>query len=137
MEDQIGQDMYKVCERIYGRHPTGRASRREGDRPDLWERGNTRGTASHVSQHLHRVSSFSLKDRNEPGQGRFIALWLVDPLRRIVSTTNVPPQQFDWWTKAVFGTEAKTLGNIPPEVFQLLLERGAGRCVTSSEELLL
>lgn len=27
-----------------------------------------------------------------------MALWLVDPHRRILSTANVPPQQKDWWT---------------------------------------
>jgi hypothetical protein len=29
-----------------------------------------------------------------------LALWLVDPHERIVSTANVPPQQKDWWTEA-------------------------------------
>ncbi|KAJ3459762.1 hypothetical protein MRS44_015835 [Fusarium solani] len=46
----------------------------------------------------HRVSSFRLKDPTKPGHRRFIALWLIDPHRRIVSTANVPPQQKDWWT---------------------------------------
>lgn len=29
-----------------------------------------------------------------------MALWLVDPHERIVSTANVPPQQKDWWMEA-------------------------------------
>lgn len=45
----------------------------------------------------HRVSSFRLKDATKPGHRRFLALWLVDPHERIVSTANVPPQQPDWW----------------------------------------
>lgn len=45
----------------------------------------------------HRVSSFRLKDDTKPGHRRFLALWLVDPHERIVSTANVPPQQKDWW----------------------------------------
>ncbi|KAK3296371.1 uncharacterized protein B0H64DRAFT_424789 [Chaetomium fimeti] len=84
----------------------------------------------------HRVSSFSLQDRTKPGHRRFVALWLVDPLRRVVSTANVPPQQFNWWAEAVFGNEAKTAGEMPPEVFQLLLEKGADKAVKPSEELL-
>ncbi|KAF5652098.1 hypothetical protein F25303_3571 [Fusarium sp. NRRL 25303] len=46
----------------------------------------------------HRVSSFKLQDPTKPGHRRFIALWIVNPHRRILSTANVPPQQKDWWT---------------------------------------
>ncbi|KAF4990267.1 hypothetical protein FGRMN_8575 [Fusarium graminum] len=45
----------------------------------------------------HRVSAFRLQDPTKPGHRRFIALWLVDPHRRIISTANVPPQQKHWW----------------------------------------
>ncbi|KAK4074422.1 hypothetical protein Purlil1_12962 [Purpureocillium lilacinum] len=44
----------------------------------------------------HRVSSFRLQDPTKPGYRRFIALWLVDPHRRVISTANVPPQQEAW-----------------------------------------
>ncbi|KAJ5058413.1 hypothetical protein J3E72DRAFT_222606 [Bipolaris maydis] len=40
----------------------------------------------------HRVSSFKLIDPTKPGHCRFIALWLVDPARPIISTANIPPQ---------------------------------------------
>ncbi|KAH8880219.1 hypothetical protein GQ53DRAFT_704441 [Thozetella sp. PMI_491] len=73
----------------------------------------------------HQVSSFSLKDRTKPGHRCFIALWLVDPSQRIVSTANVPPQQLDWWAEATFGGphERTSLGDMPPEVIQLLVEK--------------
>ncbi|KAH6951398.1 hypothetical protein DER45DRAFT_587207 [Fusarium avenaceum] len=45
----------------------------------------------------HRVSSFQLQDPTKPGHRRFIALWLIDPHRRVISTANVPPQQKHWW----------------------------------------
>jgi hypothetical protein len=49
----------------------------------------------------------------------------------------VPPQQFDWWTEAVFGTESNAAkGDMPPELFQLLLEQGADKVVKPTEELL-
>ncbi|KAH6603880.1 hypothetical protein Trco_007326 [Trichoderma cornu-damae] len=54
----------------------------------------------------HRVSSFRLKDAAKPGHRRFLALWLVDPHERVVSTANVPPQQKDWWTEASKGEDA-------------------------------
>jgi hypothetical protein len=85
----------------------------------------------------HRVSSFSLKDRTKPGHRRFIALWLVDPFHRVISTANVPPQQFDWWSEAVFGSESNAArGEMPPELFQLLLEQGAAKTVKPTEELM-
>jgi hypothetical protein len=44
----------------------------------------------------HRVTPFELADKTKPGHRRFIALWLVDPFVRVISTANVPPQQEEW-----------------------------------------
>ncbi|MFJ8864885.1 DUF4246 domain-containing protein [Streptomyces sp. NPDC102473] len=41
----------------------------------------------------HRVGSFRLTDPTRPGSRKFLAFFLVDPSERIVSTTDVPPQQ--------------------------------------------
>lgn len=85
----------------------------------------------------HRVSSFSLQDRTRPGHRRFIALWLVDPHQRIISTANVPPQQLDWWAEEVFGTESQAaVGAMPPELFRLLLEQGVAKSVKPPQEML-
>lgn len=85
----------------------------------------------------HRVSSFSLQDRTKPGHRRFIALWLVDPFQRIISTANVPPQQFDWWAEAAFGSGDKaTAGEMPPELFQLFLEQGGAETIKPTEQML-
>lgn len=83
------------------------------------------------------MSSFSLQDDTKPGHRRFIALWLVDPLQRVISTANVPPQQFDWWAEAVFGSESNaSKGEMAPELFQLLLEHGADKAIKPTETLL-
>jgi hypothetical protein len=85
----------------------------------------------------HAVSSFSLQDPTKPGHRRFIALWLVDPHQRIISTANVPPQRFDWWAEAAFGTGSNAAkGDMPPELFQLLLEQGADKVVKPTDGLL-
>ena len=77
----------------------------------------------------HRVSGFKLADPTKPGYRRFLALWLVDPNLRIISTANVPPQRQDWWLDSVLGTspEARqqSAQKLPPEVLQLLREKGA------------
>lgn len=76
----------------------------------------------------HRVSPFKLIDPTKPGHRRFIALWLVDPTHRIISTANVPPQQMNWYTDSVFGPDSparkEVLEKLPPDVIQLLAEAG-------------
>lgn len=44
----------------------------------------------------HCVSPFSLADRTKPGHRKILALFLVDPHRRVISSANVPPQREDW-----------------------------------------
>ncbi|MFK4139967.1 DUF4246 domain-containing protein [Streptomyces filamentosus] len=41
----------------------------------------------------HRVGSFRLADPARPGHRKILAFFLVDPSERIVSTSDVPPQQ--------------------------------------------
>ncbi|KAK8112328.1 uncharacterized protein PG998_008785 [Apiospora kogelbergensis] len=80
----------------------------------------------------HRVSSFRLQDPAKPGHRRFVALWLVDPNCRVLSTANVPPQQRDWWADAVFQGDAVSKrgggggggdsGDMPADLLGLLKE---------------
>lgn len=44
----------------------------------------------------HRVAPFELADKTKPGHRKILALFLVDPNIRIISTANVPPQRADW-----------------------------------------
>ncbi|NKI44632.1 DUF4246 domain-containing protein [Streptomyces physcomitrii] len=41
----------------------------------------------------HRVGSFRLADPTRPGHRKILAFFLVDPSKKIVSTSDVPPQQ--------------------------------------------
>ncbi|MFD8008864.1 DUF4246 domain-containing protein [Streptomyces sp. NPDC058955] len=41
----------------------------------------------------HRVGSFRLADPTRPGHRKILAFFLVDPSERIISTSDVPPQQ--------------------------------------------
>ncbi|MER7822545.1 DUF4246 domain-containing protein [Streptomyces sp. NPDC096097] len=41
----------------------------------------------------HRVGSFRLADASRPGYRKILAFFLVDPSEKIVSTSDVPPQQ--------------------------------------------
>ncbi|RAL15816.1 DUF4246 domain-containing protein [Aspergillus homomorphus CBS 101889] len=44
----------------------------------------------------HRVAPFALADPTKSGHRKILALFLIDPNRRIISTANVPPQQAEW-----------------------------------------
>ncbi|KAL2131093.1 hypothetical protein VTI74DRAFT_5567 [Chaetomium olivicolor] len=136
LQDQVGQDCYDVYERIFG---TVLSISDDGYTVQTYGSVETKEgrLLAFPNVFQHRVSPFSLRDRTKPGHRRFIALWLVDPHQRIISTANVPPQQFDWWAEAVFGSENKAAtGDIPPELFQLLLEQGAAKAVKPTEEML-
>ena len=67
----------------------------------------------------HRVQPFKLADPSKPGHRKILALFLVDPGIRIISTANVPPQQRDWWRESVvknFAKSGKALGLLSPEL---------------------
>ena len=49
----------------------------------------------------HKVSPMRLADKTKPGHRKILALFLVDPHLKIISTENVPPQQHAWWTELV------------------------------------
>ncbi|KAJ0121097.1 hypothetical protein J7T55_008258 [Diaporthe amygdali] len=125
LQDRVGQDSYHWLECCYGTSLShgssciqnyGSVETREGRFlafPNVFQ---------------HRVSPFKLADPNKPGHRRFIALWLVDPHCRIISTANVPPQQQDWWAESVFGksedSQASAASRLPGEMVQLLREKG-------------
>ncbi|KAH6627525.1 hypothetical protein F5144DRAFT_652147 [Chaetomium tenue] len=145
LRSQVASGMHELYERFYGTtlgaeadnesvQPYGSVATPEGRLlafPNVFTMINN----GRLCSSQRRVSSFSLQDGTKPGHRRFVALWLVDPFQRIISTANVPPQRLDWWVKAVFGSEPE-IGGMPPELFQILLEQGAAEVIKPPEELL-
>ena len=68
----------------------------------------------------HRVGSFALRDPTKPGHRKILAMFLVDPHRRVLSTANVPPQRKDWWSEHVHDTPA--LARLPNELFSHVID---------------
>lgn len=65
----------------------------------------------------HREGSFSLVDPSRPGYRKILRLFLVDPAIPIISTSNVPPQQSDWWTESKVHYQGLDLAaRLPPEL---------------------
>ena len=44
----------------------------------------------------HCVKPFELADKTQPGHRKILVYFLVDPLRRVMSTADIPPQQRSW-----------------------------------------
>ncbi|KAL1840395.1 hypothetical protein VTJ49DRAFT_521 [Mycothermus thermophilus] len=136
LQGQVGQDLYELYERLCG-------TRLGSNKTETVQVYGSVATSqgrflAFPNVFQHRVSSFRLTDPTKPGHRRFIALWLIDPTQRIISTANVPPQRFDWWCEAAFGVGASANpGEFPPDMFRLLLEEGgAAEAVKPSEGLL-
>jgi septum formation topological specificity factor MinE len=122
----VGQDAYHWMEAVYG------TSLGCGNAPCLQNYGNVQTRQGRLlafpNVFQHRVSPFELVEPTKPGHRRFIALWLVDPTKRIISTANVPPQQMTWYVDALFGSSGKAreeaLSKLPAELLILLAEKG-------------
>ncbi|KAF9039072.1 hypothetical protein BJ165DRAFT_1407316 [Panaeolus papilionaceus] len=64
----------------------------------------------------HQVQPFSLADPTQRGWRKILALFLVDPNTRIISTRHVPPQRRDWWAKEMKVGSVRGLGALPVEI---------------------
>lgn len=68
----------------------------------------------------HQVNPFKLADPFKPGHRKILAMFLVDPHIRILSTSKVPPQRADWWSQEV--RKADQFVALPAEVFNNIVE---------------
>ncbi|KAJ3492066.1 hypothetical protein NLG97_g5475 [Lecanicillium saksenae] len=129
---QTGQNAYNWLERVHG-------TCFGEDRAQCWQPyGDVKTPQGRVlafpNTLQHRVSPFKLQDPTKPGHRRFLALWLVDPHVRVISTANVPPQQKEWWAAENGGGAAAeppaglmTREEACEERLALMEERGLGQ----------
>ena len=60
----------------------------------------------------HRVQPFELADPSKPGYRKILCFFLVDPSTKIISTSDVLPQQESWW-KSDSWAEVATCAAVP------------------------
>ena len=74
----------------------------------------------------HQVAPFRLVDPTKPGHRKILVFFLIDPLNRIVSTANVPPQQREWYAdflaNHVLKAEGATGAVLPPELISHVVD---------------
>lgn len=63
-----------------------------------------------------RILPFELADKSKPGHFKILVLHLIDPNRRIMSTSRVPIQRRDWWAKEVRRQNA-VLWRLPSDIW--------------------
>lgn len=63
----------------------------------------------------HQVQPFELEDANKPGHRKILAVFLVDPHVRVISTAHVPCQQREWWAEEL-ASGGTGLGRLPAEL---------------------
>ncbi|PGH15726.1 hypothetical protein AJ80_05434 [Polytolypa hystricis UAMH7299] len=68
----------------------------------------------------HQVQPFQLADPAKPGHRKILALFLIDPNIRVISTANVPPQQRDWWKDEIY--RQHSLSPLPVELQEQIME---------------
>ncbi|KAJ6589078.1 hypothetical protein B0H19DRAFT_1102820 [Mycena capillaripes] len=86
----------------------------------------------------HRVSEFKLADPSRPGHRKILAIFLIDPTRcRIVSATDIPPQQAEWaadaFEEACARATQSVLGDFPRELRDLVKDRFPKTVMTLKE----
>ncbi|GLB35536.1 putative protein of unknown function (DUF4246) [Lyophyllum shimeji] len=70
----------------------------------------------------HRVQPFELEDRTKPGHRKILALFLVDPNIRVISTANVPCQRRDWWSALIRRGQSAVAKRLPVELQDKIFE---------------
>lgn len=68
-----------------------------------------------------RLMPFELTDKSKPGHVKLLILHLIDPQRRMMSTSMVPPQQRDWWAEEVRRNNAR-FWRLPREIWDRIVE---------------
>ncbi|KAJ6510585.1 hypothetical protein C8R45DRAFT_964573 [Mycena sanguinolenta] len=85
----------------------------------------------------HCVAPFELADPSKPGHRKILAIFLVDPTKdRIVSATDVPPQQADWASVAFEDAcrePSSVLGALPQELRDLVKDNFPETVMTLKE----
>ncbi|KDQ10055.1 hypothetical protein BOTBODRAFT_137152 [Botryobasidium botryosum FD-172 SS1] len=68
----------------------------------------------------HQVQPFELADKTKPGHRKIVAFFLIDPTRKIPSTTDVPPQRREDYCDLLMKVPA--MHKLPPEIILIICE---------------
>ena len=79
----------------------------------------------------HHVDAFELADPAQAGYRKIVCFFLVDPTDKILSTSDVPPQQEDWAMDEV--EKAPVMQKLPVELFDEITAYTKGGLISRKE----
>ncbi len=79
----------------------------------------------------HCVQPFELADPSKPGVRKILCFFLVDPFRRVHSTSDVPPQQRSWYEDAMARIPA--LRELPTELYDMIASYALAGTISREE----
>ena len=83
----------------------------------------------------HQVQPFHLEDPTRSGHRRILVFFLVDPTKRVLSATNVAPQQREWVAEAMHSVGTNSaLARLPAEILTMISEENDGTMTRSDAE---
>lgn len=81
-----------------------------------------------------KLSPFALSDSSKPGHLRILTLHLIDPNRRVMSTSMVPCQRRDWWADSV-RKACPRFWRLPNEIWNRIVDSMEGWPLSMEEGL--
>lgn len=83
----------------------------------------------------HRVQPFRLEDPTKPGHRKIIVFFLIDPTQRVLSATDVAPQQREWVTEAMqWARQISAFGKLPAELLTMISSANEGAMTRAEAE---
>ena len=83
----------------------------------------------------HQVQPFRLEDPSKPGHRKILVFFLVDPTRKVLSATNVAPQQREWVTDAMYHAGQNSgFSKLPVELLAQISSENEGAMTHSEAE---
>ncbi|TBU41391.1 hypothetical protein BD309DRAFT_965334 [Dichomitus squalens] len=79
----------------------------------------------------HHVDAFELADSRKPGYRKILCFFVVNPFVRILSTSDVPPQQEKWAFAEL--AKAPIMGKLPQELYDAVLKYASDGFVSRKE----
>ena len=75
----------------------------------------------------HRVQPFRLEDTTKPGHRKVLVFFLVDPTQKVLSATDVAPQQREWVTEAMRDAgQGSAFARLPIELIKMISNENDG-----------
>ena len=83
----------------------------------------------------HQVQPFGLEDPTKPGHRKILVFFLVDPTQRVLSATDVAPQQREWVTEAMYNAgQNSAFAKLPSELLTMISDANEGAMTRSEAE---